>query len=114
MDTGKDPDMPAPFKIRMFFEWHCGVLWCGDDQTRQTFDVGPIEDRLPLSAETRERLTRLSAWHDTALDWDYPPDPSPWTADERQRFEQAAEQTLLHLREELGEQFEITYEPDRL
>jgi hypothetical protein len=42
----------------------------------QAFAMGDIEDRLPLSAESRPRLEELSVWHDTALDWDDPAGPS--------------------------------------
>jgi hypothetical protein len=80
----------ARYVVRLMLEWGGGCLWCGNDAARDRFDVGPIEDRLPLSAETRRRLAALSAWHDTALNWDYPPDPGPWTAEASERFERAA------------------------
>jgi hypothetical protein len=53
----------------------------------------------------------MTAWHDTALDWDYPPDPSPWTDEERARFSQAAARILLRIQGELGDGFRIRFEP---
>jgi hypothetical protein len=103
--------MDAPFQLRLMFEWGGGCLWCGNDAARDRFDVGLIEDRLPLSQQTRRRLQELSAWHDGALNWDYPPDPSPWSSAERERFEQAAGDVRAVVRAELGPGFEVVYEP---
>jgi hypothetical protein len=102
--------MGARFLVRVMFEWGGGCLWCGNNAARERFDVGPIEDRLPLTPGTLRRLQDLSAWHDGGLNWDYPPDPSPWSAAGRERFEQAAGEVLSALRAELGPEFEIVYE----
>lgn len=101
--------MPPRYRIRLMFEWGGGCLWCGNDAARDAFDVGDIEDRLPLSAETRQRLEELSAWHDTALDWDDPGGPSPWTPDEDARFDHAAAEVLERIRGELGPDFQVEY-----
>lgn len=101
--------MPPRYRIRLMFEWGGGCLWCGNDAARDRFDVGDIEDRLPLSAENRERLAELSAWHDTALDWDDPAGPSPWTPDDDVRFDAAASEVLERIRAELGPEFQVEY-----
>jgi hypothetical protein len=101
--------MPPRYAIRLMFEWGGGCLWCGNDAARDAFDVGDIEDRLPLSAETRRRLEELSVWHDTALDWDDPAGPSPWTPDEDARFHAAAAEVLERIRAELGPDFQVEY-----
>jgi hypothetical protein len=41
--------------------------------------------------------------------WDYPPNPSPWSPAERERFEQAAAEVLSVVAEELGPEFEVVY-----
>jgi hypothetical protein len=92
------------------FEWGGGSLWCGNDAARDRFDVGPVEDLLPLSAATRRRLDELSQWHDGSLNRDYPPDPGPWEAEEHARFDQAAEELRAVIQSELGPEFEIVYE----
>jgi hypothetical protein len=91
------------------FAWGGGCLWCGNDAARDAFDVGPVEDRLALSAGTRKRLEELSVWHDTALDWDDPAGPSAWTPDEDARFDHAASEILERIRQELGREFEVAY-----
>jgi hypothetical protein len=48
--------------------------------------------------------------HAHTLDWNYPPDPSPWSTAERERFEQAAGEILSTIRMELGSEFEVVYE----
>ncbi len=102
--------MPGRYLLRLMFEWGGGALWCGNPASIDRFGVGPIEDRLPLSTDMRRRLRALSAWHDGALNWEYPPDPSPWPADERERFDRAARAELTLLLAELGPAFEIVYE----
>lgn len=93
------------------FEWGGGCLWCGNDAARETFDVGPIEDLLPLSAPIRDHLKEMTAWHEGSLNWEYPPDPGPWPPEEYDRFEKAACELLAIVRTELGEEFEVVYEP---
>jgi hypothetical protein len=46
-------------------------------------------------------------WHDQALNWEYPPDPGPWRQDECERFNQAAKDLLITVRQELGDHFEV-------
>lgn len=56
-------------------------------------------------------LQTLSTWHDKALNWDYPPDPSPWSAEEFTLFDAAALSMKAKLQLALGEDFEVLYEP---
>ncbi|AWM42211.1 hypothetical protein C1280_11495 [Gemmata obscuriglobus] len=64
-----------------------------------------------MSPGIRQRLVELTAWHDGALDWEYPPGSSPWSAEERERFERAAAEVLAVVRSELGPEFEVVYVP---
>jgi hypothetical protein len=101
--------MTPRYRLRLMFEWGGGSLWCGNAAARRDFDVGSIEDRLPLSTELRERLEELSRWHDTALDWGDPAGPSPWTPEEDERFDRAAAEVLERVRAELGPDFRVEY-----
>jgi hypothetical protein len=103
--------MPARYVVRLMFEWGGGCLWCGNDAARHAFDVGPIEDRLPLTPETIRRLDELTTWHDTSLDWDDPAGPGPWPPDEYARFDQAAAEVLESIRAQLGPDFQVDYAP---
>jgi hypothetical protein len=102
--------MSAKFVIRLMFEWGGGCLWCGNDAALGAFDVGPIEDQLPLSDGLRQRLLAMSNWHDASLNWDYPPDPGPWSVEEFERFENAASELLTTIRMELGSEFNVVYD----
>jgi hypothetical protein len=101
-------DVPR-YHLRLMFEWGGGCLWCSNDAARDAFGFGPIEDRLPLSAETRQRLDELSRWHDTALDWDDPAGPGPWQPEKYERFDRAAGEILERIRAELGAEFWVDY-----
>ncbi|MBI1492718.1 hypothetical protein [Halocynthiibacter styelae] len=48
------------YKLKLMFEWGGGCLWCDDDNARNEFDVGPIEDKLPISQSTKEKLSDLN------------------------------------------------------
>jgi hypothetical protein len=91
------------------FEWGGGCLWCGNQASIADFDVGPIENRLKLSPAILTRLRGMTAWHDRALNWDYPPDPGPWPAEEYERFDKTVVEVPASLRCELGPEFEIEY-----
>ena len=97
------------YHLRLMFEWGGGCLWAGNDAARKAFDVGDIEDGLPLSDETRRRLEELSVWHDTSLDWDDPSGPGPWSKDEYERFNRAAAGILEAIRAELGPYFQVDH-----
>jgi hypothetical protein len=99
----------ARYVVRLMFEWGGGCLWCGNDAARDAFDAGPIEERLPLSDGLRAHLLELSAWHDGALNWAYPPDPGPWTPRDNTAFDNAAHDALGRIRAELGGEFEVVY-----
>jgi hypothetical protein len=101
--------VPPRYHLRLMFEWGGGCLWCSTDAARDAFGFGPIEDRLPLSAETRQRLDELSRLHDTSLDWDDPDRPGPWQPDEYERFHRAASEILKRIRAELGPDFRVDY-----
>jgi hypothetical protein len=95
--------------LKFWFEWKTGTaFWSGNDLARKRFDSYPIDPRLlPLSPGTVERVFELSRWHDTALNWEYPPDPGPWREDECKRFNQAVTELFETAIRELGDEFEI-------
>jgi hypothetical protein len=92
-----------PHHVRFFFE--AGVsdtpLWPDDLDSPYGF---PCElERLPISLATQVELARLCEWYQSSIDWDYPPNPSPWPAEERERFRQRSDAALDTLRRELGD-----------
>lgn len=100
---------PPRYHLRLRFEWGGGCLWPRNAAARKAFDVGHVEDDLPLSDATRARLEELSVWHDSSLDWDDPAGPGPWTPGEYEDFERAAAEVLEAIRGELGPDFQVEY-----
>ena len=86
-------------RARFFFDAGSGtLLWRDDVEPGESFvDLG----ELPVSDALREELVRLVAEYDTSLNWEYPPDPGPWTEDRCRRFNEAVRRTLDRLRAEL-------------
>ncbi|HEX6040988.1 hypothetical protein [Longimicrobium sp.] len=100
---------PARYELKLMFEWGGGCLWCVNEAALRAFDVGNIEDKLPLSDKTRARLEEMSTWHDSSLNWDDPAGPGPWTPGEHEDFERAAVEVLERVRAELGPEFQVGY-----
>lgn len=100
------------FKISFWFEWglDTACLWCDDQITRDHFGVGPINfDKLGLSEKLQNDLCALGDEFQDSLDWDYPPDPSPWTQEHKDDFLRRSEEVYHRLVSELGEKYEVTY-----
>lgn len=97
------------YQIRFFYDWGCDLpFWCGNDAARAKFDVGAIEpEELGLTPQTSKTVRALAEWHDTSLNWDYPPNPSPWRQEECDRFNAAVESLLETIRAELSEEYQL-------
>lgn len=98
----------AKYQLRYSFDPGAGVcLWAANDAARERFDYPVDAQDLPLPENTRRRVWYICAWFDTCIDWDYPPLPSPWSREERERFNAEAQGLLTLLREQLGPEFEV-------
>lgn len=99
--------MPT-YCLRFFFSPGGGIcLWAGNDAARDEWDYPVDVQGLPLPENTWRYAYHLCAWYDTSIDWAYPPNPSPWDANETARFNLAAQSFLRTLREQLGPDFEV-------
>ena len=100
--------MIAQYKCRYFFDPGAGVcLWSANDEANKRFDYAVNLDELHLPDNLLREAIHLITWFDTSIDWSNPSGPSPWSADERQRFNDAAQVLLGHFRQQLGSEFEI-------
>lgn len=101
----------SKYRLRYFFDPGAGVcLWAANDAARERFDY-PVDARdLPLPENTWWKVWYVCAWFDTSIDWDYPPNPSPWNREERERFNAEAQKLLTLVREQLGPEFEVVDE----
>lgn len=99
----------AVYDIRLMFEWGGGVLWGMNPAAKDKYGYAECEKTLPLSCELVATLGKLSEWHDTALDWANPGNPSPWTAGQFDEFETSAGSILADIQRELGPEFHVWY-----
>lgn len=92
---------------RFFFDAGSGTLLWAAPEDQAEWDY-PIDlNRLPVGPELRAELVALADRYDTSLNWDYPPDPGPWSAEEDRLFNAEVRRVLARLRAELGPEWEI-------
>ena len=53
------------------------------------------------------------SWNYGYLNWEYPPDPSPWSIEQKVDYINRANMLYMKLLSELGSDFEIINEVDR-
>ncbi len=100
--------MSTKYSLRYFFEWCGPCLWANNDAARHRFGIGGVNlDDLLVSGATKRLAEEMTAWHDRSLNQDYPPDPSTWRQDECVRFNNASQQLLQTIRDELGDDFHV-------
>jgi len=91
------------YKMSFYFDFGGACIW--DDG----FKGGAIMNirRLPISTELVGELENLMYEYSGYLDWDYPPNPSPWSKEEKIDFLRRSTIVYEKLRNELGSEYEI-------
>ena len=98
----------ANYLFRYFFDAGSGVcLWSANDAAREKFDYPVTLQSLALPENLLREALHIVTWNDTSLDWGYPPNPSPWSDEERARFNDASQCLLSNLRQQLGSMYDI-------
>jgi len=99
------------FRIRFFFDAGSGIcFWAGNEAARQKYDY-PIEaSTLPMSENLWREAVYICAWYDTSIDWEYPPDDSPWSSSERNIFNRKVRDFFARVQAELGSEYELVNE----
>ncbi len=99
------------YRFRFFLDPGSGTcLWSADDHTKAEYDYPVDHRRLHLPENTFRALQHLIAWFDTSVDWEYPPNPGPWTPEEADRFSAYKASILALVRTQLGTDYEIVDE----
>lgn len=100
------------YKLRFFFEYG-GIgdcLWSSNDVTYKEFGFGSLDlELLPLSDDLKTILYDMSEEYQSSLDWNYPPNPSPWSEEHKKDFLIRSKQVYQRLVLELGDDFEVQY-----
>jgi hypothetical protein len=101
------------YRLRYFFDPGAGIcLWTANEDAERRFGYAVDASKLPLLENTWRRVLHLCHWYDTSIDWNHPPDPSPWDAIECKRFNDEAQKLLAELRGQLGPDFELVDESE--
>jgi hypothetical protein len=90
-----------------YFDYTEDCFWSFNRKARELFGCVTTSDKLPLSEATRKRVKEMSNWYRTCLDWSNPGGESPWTEDDRMRYNKAESRLREDLRKELGDEYEI-------
>ncbi len=89
--------------ICFFFDWGADTCLWNDD--------GALDyDKFNLSEDLKNTLINMAEEYQTALNWDYPPDPSPWTAEQKEDFMNRSKIVYQQIVNELGEKFEVLFQ----
>ncbi|MFD6938335.1 hypothetical protein ACFWAP_19575 [Streptomyces goshikiensis] len=95
------------YYLRFFFEHGVHTpLWpgpSGDPDLGSPYGYPCELERLPISSGIQAELARLADLYDSSLDWEYPPNPSPWPKEQQELFTRQADAALEALVRELGE-----------
>ena len=105
--------MTSPtIQIRVFFDAGAGIcLWAGNEAARTKYHDYPIpQSRLPISEGLQSQIENLIERYDTSIDWDYPPNSTPWTEEQCRDFNEATQVMIAQLAEELSRDHEILNE----
>ena len=99
------------YKIRFFFDWGTDCcLWSGNDAAEKQFGCGAIGyDKYNVSDELTQTLEKMADEYQSSLNWDYPPDPSPWSKEKKNEFMIRAKTAYDKLTKELGSNYEVEF-----
>ena len=105
----------STYELRLMFEWGGpadeSVVWAMNEAAKEKFGGYAIKlDDLPISESLKEELMRLHEWHDTAMNWESPLDPSPWSEEEKARFLEESVQAFQRLCKEMGPECHVVYD----
>lgn len=97
----------AKYILRYWFE-HCGpCLWSVNDNAKNIFNYPIKNESLPISKAIIDELYLLEEEYHSYLDWDYPPNPSPWALEQKNDFIKRANIVYEKLLLELGSEFQV-------
>ena len=100
------------YKLRFFVDWGGGPLWsdASDTFTFERFNGSLVDlEELNVSKGLCEELDSLQEEWQGALNWEYPPDPSPWSEEQFKDFYARLKVAYQRLCEELKDTCDIAY-----
>jgi hypothetical protein len=85
--------------LRYFYDYGRCCLWANDGGIRH--------EELPLTHELVCEINKLCDEFDTSIDWDYPPDPSPWSAEHWTDFVKRAHEVGERISRQLAPHYTV-------
>jgi hypothetical protein len=115
------------YQLRFFFDYNCGgCLWCSNDASYDTFDVGCLdselldlngkvkeEAKIKLPETTRQKVLKLDSLYSESLNWEDPAGPSLWNKKQWDDFYEQARKLHKEVSAALGDEFELLYEVEK-
>ena len=98
------------YLLRFLDDYGSGWLWAGNAAAFAAFDVGPLDDALPLSPATRAESEALSILHQGTLNMDDPLSPLPLSPAFCDDFNHRVRALFDTLQAELGPGFRLLFE----
>ena len=99
----------SKLELRFWFE-QGPCIWAKNHEADIKYGYAIDPERLPISDSLIRLLNDLMKEYATYLDWDYPPNPSPWTEEQKEDFLCRANKAYDQLKNELGAEYEINNE----
>ncbi|SFC97177.1 hypothetical protein [Clostridium uliginosum] len=87
----------AKYVLRYCFELGGTCLWSVNDNAKNKFDYPIDNDELPVSKNIVDELYALEEEYHGYIDWNYPPNPSPWTTKQKLDLKKRANMVYLKL-----------------
>jgi hypothetical protein len=115
------------YQLRFFFDYNCGgCLWCANDASYKTFDVGCLdsalfdlyghvieEAKIRLPETIAQEVLKLDMLYSESLNWDDPAGPSLWNKEQWNEFYKQARLLDKDVSIALGDDFELLYEVEK-
>jgi len=95
------------YHLKFWFE-HGGIcIWGANEKAKNKYGYAIEQKDLPISAGLIRELNDLEDKYVTFLDWEYPPNPSPWSEEQKHDFLNRATIAYEKLKAELGTDYEV-------
>ena len=100
------------YKLRFMFDHGGFCVWGMNEDAQARFGYAIPNNALPITDSLLTELDVLEHEYGTYLDWEYPPNPSPWSKNQKVTFLHRATKAYKRLQEELGSDFIVSNELD--
>lgn len=97
----------SKYMLSFWFDFGGICIWGMNDLTKEKFGYAIETKSLPLSNNLSDKIILLQEEYTTYLDWEYPPNPSPWTKKHKLDFLKRASDICIEIEKELGSEYEL-------